>query len=211
MARLALTQNGAVVKEFPLNKERITVGRKANNDIQLDDPTVSGNHAVFLVLQNVYVEDMNSTNGVLLNGKKVAKRQLNHGDVVNIGRHELKFIDDATQSFEKTVIIPSTNAPDVTPRKEAEPLKSAMVKVVSGPKKGEIVALDRPYTKVGSSNQVAVIARRGSRYYLMPISGTSDRTNPPRINNTPIGAESLQLKSGDLIEVAGTKLEFVET
>jgi len=76
MARLTLIHEGAVLREFPLTKERTTIGRKPNNDIQLDDPTVSGQHAVVLMLQNAYIEDLNSTNGVILNGKKITRRQL---------------------------------------------------------------------------------------------------------------------------------------
>jgi len=209
MGKLVLTHNGSVVKEFPLNKERVTVGRKANNDIQLDDPTVSGHHAVFLVLQNVYIEDNNSTNGVLLNGRKVTRRQLNHGDVVHIGRHELKYIDDAAQSFEKTIIIPSSNTQTSAP--VAKPASTAAkVKVISGPKAGDLMDLDKPYTKFGNTTQVAVIARRGNKFYLMPMSGVTDKKNPPRLNNKPTGAESMQLSVGDIIEVAGTRLEFIQ-
>ena len=87
MPRVVLTHEGAVLKEYPLDKERTTIGRKPQNDIQLDDPTVSGQHAAIMMLQNAYVEDLNSTNGVVLNGKKVTRRQLNHGDIIKIGRH----------------------------------------------------------------------------------------------------------------------------
>lgn len=207
MPKLILTHDGAVIREYPLDKERISVGRKAHNDIQIDDPTVSGDHAVFLVLQHVYVEDRNSTNGVVLNGKKVSRRQLNHGDVIHIGRHEFKFFDDKSHDFERTIIIP----PSVSNNKSSSdvvPANSASITIVNGPKQGEVISLNKAYTKIGSSEHVAVIARRGGSFFLMPMTAVSDRSNPARLNSNPLKAESMPLKSGDIIEVGGTQLEF---
>jgi ribosome-associated protein YbcJ (S4-like RNA binding protein) len=207
MPRVVLTHEGAVLKEYPLNKERITIGRKPHNDIQLDDPTVSGQHAAILMLQNAYVEDLNSTNGVLLNGKKVTRRQLNHGDMIKIGRHELKFIDDSAEEFEHTVIIQPETRSAAAPA--AEPIKHYQVRILTGPKSGESINLIKPYTTLGSPGvQVAVVARRGKDYFLMPMSGTGERGNPPKLNGQSIGANSQRLKEGDTIEVAGTRLEF---
>lgn len=207
MPRVVLTHEGAVLKEFPLNKERTTIGRKPHNDIQLDDPTVSGQHAAILMLQNAYVEDLNSTNGVILNGKKVTRRQLNHGDMIKIGRHELKFVDDNAEEFEHTVIIQPETRSATAPA--SEPAKHYQVKILSGPKSGESINLVKPYTTLGSPGvQVAVVARRGKDYFLMPMSGTGDRGNPPKLNGQSIGATSQRLKEGDRIEVAGTQLEF---
>lgn len=208
MPKLILTQNGAVIREFPLDKERITVGRKAHNDIQMDDPTVSGEHAVFLVLQHVYVEDRNSTNGVILNGKKVSRRQLNHGDIINIGRHELKFVDDKSHDFERTIIIPPS-APTNKKSGDVVPTNTASITIVNGPKQGEVISLNKAYTKIGTSDHVAVIARRGGSFFLMPMTGVGDRSNPARLNDNPLKAESMPLKSGDVIEVGGTQLEFL--
>lgn len=210
MARLILTHDGAVIREYKLDKERTTVGRKPHNDIHLEDPTVSGDHAVFLKLQHIYVEDLGSTNGVILNGKRVTKRQLNHGDVVRIGRHEFKFVEETSGQFDKTVMISTTPSAE-----KAEPPSSpkvGVVKVLNGPKTGEQISLNKPYTTLGSPGiQVAVIAKRGSNFFLMPMSGVGEKNNPPRLNNQPIGAQSTPLKSGDVIEVAGTKLQFNET
>lgn len=208
MAKLILTHEGAVIREYQLKGERTTVGRKPHNDIHLEDPTVSGEHAVFLNLQHFYVEDMGSTNGVILNGKRVTKRQLNNGDVIRIGRHEFKFVDDMIGTFDKTVMISSAQAPTAAP--VAAP-KKGTVKVLNGPKSGEQILLSKPYTTLGSPGlQVAVIAKRGNNFFLMPMSGVSNNQEPPRLNNQPIGAQSKPLKSGDVIEVAGTKLQFNE-
>jgi len=203
MARLIITHQGTVIKEYNLSKEKITVGRKPSNDIVLDDPTVSGVHAAFLHMQHTYIDDLNSTNGVKLNGKPVNKRQLNHGDIVLIGQHEFKFIDDAVQDFESTVII----APPVQENTEKRKVVKASVVIAEGAKAGESIILNKPYTKLGSANQVAVIARRGISYYLMPMTG-GVQGDSPKFNGQQIGAESMLLSDGDIIEVASTKLKF---
>ncbi len=209
MSRLILTHDGAVIREYKLDKERTTVGRKPHNDIHLEDPTVSGEHAVFLKLQHAYVEDLGSTNGVLLNGKRVSKRQLNHGDVIRIGRHEFKYVDDNAGQFDQTVMIPAASTPAKEPGAIA---KKGVIKILNGPKAGEEIMLNKPYTTLGSpGTQVAVIAKRGSNFFLMPMSGVGNADHPPKLNNQPVGAQSKPLKSGDVIEVADTKLQFSET
>ncbi len=209
MARLTLIHEGTVLREFPLTKERTTIGRKPNNDIQLDDPTVSGQHAVVLMLQNAYIEDLNSTNGVILNGKKITRRQLQHGDIIRIGRHELKFMDEKVQDFESTVIL-SPDKPAAAGEATGADGQRYQVKVLSGPKAGETIDLVKPYTTLGSPGlQVAVVARRGKDYYLMPMGGTAGAGNPPAVNGEPLGASSRKLNPGDTIEVAGSKLQFI--
>jgi len=203
MARLIITHQGTVIKEYDLIRERITVGRKPSNEIILDDPTVSGVHAAFLYMQHTYIEDLNSTNGIKLNGKVVNKRQLSHGDLIQIGQHEFKFIDDSVQDFESTVVIAAPEAQNVVAKKSLV----ASVFIVSGHKKGESIALNKPYTKLGSASQVAVIAKRGGSFYLMPMTGGA-QGDSPKLNGRQIGAESMLLGNSDLIEVAGTELQF---
>lgn len=214
MASLILTHDGAVIREYKLMNERTTVGRKPHNDIHLEDPTVSGDHAVFLKHQHIYVEDLGSTNGVILNGKRITKRQLSHGDMVRIGRHEFKFVDETSGQFDKTVMIQAAAESTKPAPANAAPKagKTGTVKVLNGPKNGEQILLNKPYTTLGSPGiQVAVIAKRGSNFFLMPMSGVGEKDNPPRLNNQPIGAQSQALKNGDVIEVAGTKLQFNES
>ncbi len=223
MAKLILVSEGAGIKDYALEKERTAIGRKPHNDIQLDDPTVSGQHAVILNLQNVYVEDLGSTNGTLLNGHRINKRMLNHGDIIRIGRHEFKFVDQTATDFDQTVVIaPPPNLAQAAQQAAAsrpatsaaaQPVagakQSAAVKVISGPKQGHQIRLNKPYTTLGSPGvQVAVIARRGTSYYLMPMGGIGKQEVPPRLNDEPVGSTSTPLKEGDVIEVAGSKLQF---
>ena len=211
MARIVLTHEGAVLKEFNLTKDRTSIGRKPQNEIRLDDPTVSGEHAVILMLQNFYIEDMNSTNGVILNGKKITRRQLSHGDIIRIGRHELKFLDDNAEEFESTVIIRPENS-SVQGAASSGKSKSFEVTVMSGTKQGESIKLTKPYTTLGKPGvQVAVVARRGREFYLMPMTGTgSAGETPPLLNGAPVSVTSQKLSPGDEIEVASVKLQFGE-
>jgi pSer/pThr/pTyr-binding forkhead associated (FHA) protein len=123
MAKLILSVDGQVLKEFTLSKERTLIGRKAHNDIQIDNLAVSGEHAAIItILNDSFIEDLGSTNGTMVNGKPVKKHFLQNNDVVEIGKHKLKYFNDAPTAataadFEKTMIIrnPAKAAPTPTP------------------------------------------------------------------------------------------------
>ena len=96
MAKLILSMDGLVLKEIPLSKERTTIGRKAHNDIQIDNLAVSGEHAVIVtILNDSFLEDLGSTNGTLVNGNPVKKHFLQNNDVIELGKYKLKFIQEA--------------------------------------------------------------------------------------------------------------------
>ena len=119
MAKLILSVDGQVLKEHQLTKERTLIGRKAHNDIQIDNLAVSGEHAAIItILNDSFIEDLGSTNGTMVNGKPVKKHFLQNNDVVEIGKHKLKYFNDAPTAataadFEKTMIIrnPAKAAP----------------------------------------------------------------------------------------------------
>lgn len=109
MGKLVVTDGTGQTKEVPLNKERVTIGRHSDNDIPLNDKAVSGHHAVVItILQDSFLEDLDSTNGTQVNGKQVAKHPLSHGDVISIGRNTLKYegeVGGGDDDFEKTMIL----------------------------------------------------------------------------------------------------------
>ena len=118
MAKLILSMDGLVLKEISLEKERITIGRKPHNDIQIDNLAISGEHAaVVTILNDSFLEDLNSTNGTLVNGQPVKKHFLRHNDVVELGKYKLKYLNDTPlaaqgNDYEKTMIIrPGTLKP----------------------------------------------------------------------------------------------------
>ena len=110
-AKLILSMDGAVIKEYPLNKERMTIGRKEHNDIAIDNLAVSGEHAAIVtILHDSFLEDLDSTNGLEVNGKPTKKHFLQNNDVIEIGKYKLKYISDqVTQTtpadFEKTMVM----------------------------------------------------------------------------------------------------------
>jgi hypothetical protein len=113
MARLILSLDNQVLAEYNMTKERYTVGRLPDNDVRIDNPAVSGHHSLIInILNDSFLEDLNSTNGTYVNGKLIKKHALQHGDVITIGHHQLRFTDqevpEAEQDeFEKTMVIPS--------------------------------------------------------------------------------------------------------
>ena len=113
MARLILSLDNQVLAEYNMSKERYTIGRLPDNDVRIDNPAVSGHHSLIInILNDSFLEDLNSTNGTYVNGKLIKKHALQHGDVITIGHHQLRFSDQATNDseqdeFEKTMVIPT--------------------------------------------------------------------------------------------------------
>src|SRR5207237_9114330 len=82
MSRLVLSLDGSVMAEYNMNKERYTIGRLPDNDIRIDNAAVSGHHSLIInILNDSFLEDLNSTNGTYVNGKLIKKHALQHGDV----------------------------------------------------------------------------------------------------------------------------------
>ena len=119
MAKLILSLDGQLIKDFTLSKERTTIGRKPHNDIQIDNLAVSGEHAIIMtILNDSFLEDLGSTNGTLVNGQPVKKHFLQSGDTVEIGKYKLKYMNEASATmsqadFEKTMVLraPAAAAP----------------------------------------------------------------------------------------------------
>jgi pSer/pThr/pTyr-binding forkhead associated (FHA) protein len=111
MARLILSLDGSVLAEYNMTKERYTIGRLPDNDVRIDNAAVSGHHGLIInILNDSFLEDLNSTNGTYVNGKLIKKHALTHGDVITIGHHHLRFVDSQVESaeqdeFERTLVI----------------------------------------------------------------------------------------------------------
>jgi pSer/pThr/pTyr-binding forkhead associated (FHA) protein len=229
--------NGAVQGEYELSQERLTIGRKPDNDIQIDNLAVSGKHSLIItILDDSFLEDLGSTNGTYVNGKLVKKHALKNGDVIAIGKHELKYVNEnATvddDEFEKTMIIkPGSASAAVAAAQAAEKAGAAAAKavpsatgtglsgmplgrltVLNGPIAGKELELTKALVTLGKpGTQVAVISRRPQGYYLTHIESDGDGKRYPVVNGEPIGAKAYQLKNNDLIELAGIKMEFTSS
>ncbi|MDE2600514.1 MAG: FHA domain-containing protein [Rhodocyclaceae bacterium] len=111
MAKLILSMDGLVLKDIPLTKERMSIGRKSHNDIQIDNLAISGEHAVIVtILNDSFLEDLGSTNGTLVNGAPIKRHFLQNGDTVELGKYKLKYVGETVQQatpadFEKTMVL----------------------------------------------------------------------------------------------------------
>jgi pSer/pThr/pTyr-binding forkhead associated (FHA) protein len=220
--------DGLVLKEIGLNKERLTIGRRASNDIQIDNLAISGEHAVVVtILNDSFFEDLNSTNGTLVNGQPINKYCLKDGDLVELGKYKLKYIVDKPQpaelGYEKTPELATSDllnsAPlqsvDITASRfgEEQPVPQAsdsvaalgVIQVLNGASSGREIELTKSLTSVGKpGRQVAVIARRPLGYFLTHVEGASF----PMVNGQTISAQAHPLKDHDVIDIAGIKMEF---
>lgn len=234
MGKLVLSMNGVVQGEYELDKERVTIGRKPDNDIQIDNLAVSGKHSLIItVLDDSFLEDLGSTNGTYVNGKLIKKHALKNGDVIAIGKHELKYVNEhATEDddeFEKTMIIkPGSASAAVAAAQAAEKagavdaadaaagaakagggMPQGRLTVLNGPIAGKELELTKALVTLGKpGTQVAVISRRPQGYFLTHIESDGDGKRYPLVNGDPIGPKAYPLKDNDMIELAGIKMEF---
>jgi len=221
MGKLVVSLDGVVIKEVQITKDKTTLGRRPYNDIVIDNLAVSGEHAVLqMVGADVFIEDLNSTNGTYINGKAVKKQLLSHNDTVEIGKYKIKFIVEDGTDYEKTMIMkPGTARPPAQPGYQpsgfgasgfgglAGSSSPASIKVLNGAAAGREVMLTKVVTTVGKPGvQVASITKRPGGYVLAHVEGSLQ----PTINGNPVTGETVHLKNGDVIELAGTQMQFVQ-
>jgi len=218
MGKLVVSLDGVVIKEVQITKDKTTLGRRPYNDIVIDNLAVSGEHAVLqMVGADVFIEDLNSTNGTYINGKAVKKQLLAHNDTVEIGKYKIKFIVDDGTDYEKTMIMkpgtrpPGQGAPSGFGNSGFGSLGAstvpASIRVLNGAAAGREVSLTKVVTTVGKPGvQVASITKRPGGYVLAHVEGTSQ----PMVNGNAVVGETVNLKNGDVIELAGTQMQFVQ-
>jgi pSer/pThr/pTyr-binding forkhead associated (FHA) protein len=109
MAKVILTMEGQVLREYPLAKERTTIGRRPHNDIVIENLAISGEHAVIVtILNDSFLEDLGSTNGTMVNGAPVKKHFLQNNDVIELGKYRIRYLADngrASEDYDKTMVI----------------------------------------------------------------------------------------------------------
>ena len=177
-ARLVLSSAGTVLRELRLDRPMVSVGRRARNDVALDDLTVSAEHALIRTRgASSTLHDLDSRNGTLVNGKPVRQCVLRDGDVIEIGAYRLTY---------------SCGRP-----------AQANLHLLSGPSAGQEIALSRPINRIGDT-EVAVVARRPEGWVLTHLEGVGVAL----VNGAPVGPGPQPLADGDLIELAGTMLQF---
>lgn len=236
MAKAILTFQDTVIKDYLLDKDIITIGRKPDNDIKIDNLAVSGYHAKIIVSKEaIFIEDNNSLNGTFVNGAKVIKHQLRHGDKVNIGKHIIIFdIPEEAgrtpqvikpQSMDETLVISSDmqqkyikqSTPQLSPSASStlsnEPLGGFTV-IEGSLDRTEYILNDR-VSRIGKE-EGAEIQVKG--FFKPKVAAIINRRKdgyfispsskkPLKINNEVI-TERKELKDGDIVEIVGLKLQF---
>ena len=226
MGKLVVSLDGVVIKEVQITKDKTTLGRRPYNDIVIDNLAVSGEHAVLqMVGADVFIEDLNSTNGTYINGKAVKKQLLTHNDTVEIGKYKIKYLVEEGGDYEKTMIMKPGAAPAQAPSQHGyaptgtggfgssgfgglgSTSVPASIRVLNGAAAGREVNLTKVVTTVGKPGvQVASITKRPGGYVFAHVEGAAR----PTVNGHPLTEETVQLKNGDVIELAGTQMQFVQ-
>ncbi|HSH74036.1 MAG TPA: FHA domain-containing protein [Methylophilaceae bacterium] len=236
MAKLIYSLDGAFLGDYPIDKERMTIGRRATNDIHIDNLAVSGEHASILTIGNdSFLEDLGSTNGTIVNGKTIKKHVLQHGDEIEFGKFQLKYINElaassgagsGTDDFEKTMIIrPSAMKAVVPPTVEnvkppmpaaasafssaaqaaAAPTLLGSIQVLNGPSTGKELVLNKALTTLGKPGVQVAVITKRPQGYFITHV---EGQNHPLVNGESVGAQAYSLQDHDVIELAGVKMEF---
>jgi pSer/pThr/pTyr-binding forkhead associated (FHA) protein len=241
MARLVLHLDGQVLAEYNMSKERYTIGRLPDNDIRIDNPAVSGHHALVInILNDSFLEDLNSTNGTYVNGKIIKKHALQHADVITVGHHALRFVDgdvdEPEDEFQKTMVISPRDAATLmagAPKAAAAMqgaaaqqaagngvsspsfpngvLPRAKLQVLSGQFAGRELELVKTLTTLGRPGvQVAAITRRADGFYIVHVESGKEG-DFPLVNGMAIGPQARRLHDNDVVQLAGVKMGFFES
>ena len=237
-AKLILSMNGVVLQEYVLDKERMTIGRKPQNDIVIDNLAVSGEHAVVVtILNDSFLEDMESTNGITVNGMAVKKHLLQNNDVVEISKYKLKYLNEqksqmTAADFEKTMILrsPPPQAKAISPAKDAAHEATGRFKAMV-PLQTTPAAMQTPISPQSKAIvQILTGLNAGKELELVKNLTTLGKpglqvavltrrpqgyfityvegASYPTLNGKPLDDQPRQLKEHDIIELAGVKMEF---
>jgi predicted component of type VI protein secretion system len=221
--KLIVKYQGTVIREVELKESQLMIGRKQDNDLSIEDPSVSGHHAKIVKIQSVFfVEDLHSTNGTLVNNNPVDRYQLQDTDVIMIGNHRLLFQDvvkpdmvptwSSAGEADQTMVLKGQK-PHHTPSRCSV---FATLKVVAGRTDRHEYQLSHQLTVIGSEEGAtvklhgwfapkvaAMIGRRGEGYYLSAVQDGKKVV----VNDSVVKGQT-DLKDGDRVEVAGVKMYF---
>jgi pSer/pThr/pTyr-binding forkhead associated (FHA) protein len=225
MDKLILNFKESTLKEYPMDKDVYTIGRKPDNDIQIDNPVVSSHHAkISRQGRKVVLEDLGSTNGTFVNKKKVSKCELKHKDVVFIGKHTLVFLsDDPVAQLEATAAPEDDlDATMVLQTKAHAKMTGAAqagvggLSVIEGATEKNEYQLTARLSTIGKAEtstvkikgllapKTAALINRGNNGYVIAPPGSGAKIT---INGQPLEGRR-PLKDGDVIELYGVKLQF---
>lgn len=234
MPTLVISIDGAVIKEVQLTKERTTLGRRPYNDIVIDNLAVSGEHAVLSIVDGaVIIEDLRSTNGTYVNGQPILRQTLNHGDLLDIGKYKIRFVQQQVSASSRSALAAIAAAVEATrPAPLAEDLPSqfstqtpsgfdhtlppsmaglatrqAAIRMLNGNAAGREVPLVKVVTTLGKPGvAVASITQKHHGFVLAQLEGDALSL---KLNGQEIGRRAMPLQHGDTVELAGTQMQFL--
>ncbi|MEW7972983.1 MAG: FHA domain-containing protein [Candidatus Thiodiazotropha endolucinida] len=210
MAKLTLSFKGRVIDVFHIERDKTEIGRNDDCTIPIDSLAIAPVQAVITRNddQSYLLQAQEEAFPVLVNHEKTEQTTLNHGDVIQVGKHTLSFAEDVMDLSADLGPIPAND--QLTD--ENEPIesdesksKSGVLQIMNGDNFGRIIPLNRNMTRIGhAGGDCAMIARREDGYFITFLEGP----NPPRINRKPIGNQAQLLTDGDIIDVGGTQMQF---
>jgi len=177
--------------------------------VHIDSLALAPKHACIELRDNdAFIRDLDTSQGTFLNGTRLTEEQpLKDGDTIGIGKHVLTFSSgDAAQEMESAPA--AATADEAQPAVEAEAVKgapTAWLQILNGQNLGKTISLARKLTNLGKPGvQTAVIARRGSGYFLSHLEGEST----PLVSGEEIGEHIRELRDGDVIQMGNVKMQF---
>ena len=225
MAKLVLSSDGAILFQCFIDKERLSVGKASHNQVVINDPAVSEQHAVVIPVGNDHIlQSLQSVNGTLVNGSRVVRHILQHGDVMQFGAFYLRYLNPKAEDsdLDRTMLIAGLQRRVDTARLESGPpskqvrvptarpanirFPKGRVRLLAGSRAGEVITLDQVVATFGrTGKELAVVTRRPHGYFITHVEGR----HSARVNRQSIGKEARLLQHGDVIEVADEKMEFL--
>lgn len=219
MASLIIMVDGVVWQEIPVSKERMVIGRRAQNDVVIDDPAVSAEHAVIVsVGSDAFLEDLGSTNGTKVNGQPVKKHFLQDGDAVELAKYVIHFNASASHSRgQSSGILNSAVSPafavtesgncsrDISRTNSSHSVTraAAVIQILTGINAGKQIVLSRSLTTIGRpGEEIAVVNWSSEGYSIMHIEGSK----APLVNGRPIEGAATRLLDRDVITLSGTEM-----
>jgi len=238
LAKLVITREGIVEQTVQLSKERMTFGRHRHNDIVLNHPAVSGEHAVITtILDDSFLEDLHSTNGTFVNGLRIGKHFLQNKDVIKMAKYHLEFIQDGIRPLAAAAAAgPSTIMPGVRPAAPAAsvmPAAAAPYGSGSSPGAASAAAMDAAAGEVGLplgriellngpnvgksltlTKPATSLGRPGVQVVVIARAADGytaahvEGEQAPLLNDTPLGRVAKRLADGDVLDLGGTRMSF---
>lgn len=220
-SKLILALDGEILREYQINQDYLSIGRKHENDIQLNDLTVSGRHALISrVGEKVFIEDLNSTNGTLVNGNYVSKMALQHGNVVQVGHHLFTFFNEDKDTYEPTMfikaemdetqmVLPEWDMDERAINLRGQPL-GALRKITSSTSPTSGIEMRKPFSTIGFQGKKLALINRGEKGYSIVGIKTDQSFNAevPLLNGNAIGNTATKLNEHDVISIGGIDMEF---